>query len=349
MPPTRPARNASTLVDPGHIPPDLELDRLYVKDLRSLYSKLYLATTGRRATLIKGITEARQKVATLPRTPPPNQDGGEHVESTATSSTIEQQFQQLQRQVQELLDRETTEDRLLSAPQLAQVQSIVQGSLDEAIEKAASAAAQAAVSAFHGSSAQASDSLPQVTATLASEGPERSPPRALSTPAIADAAAVVSADTAMDSVHEVPAKLVKEIISGEFTELSKLLPKNFNTLNPLHDEPLTLTVENSVIKVNKAKVTSLTDIAEWTMAFTAYMGVLISKFPHRAPEFLEYMSLIRYAAKYHKGLGWCVYDVKFRQKAAANKSLKWSTIDSQLWLKTFTVAPSLLKEDLGVV
>ena len=59
------------------------------------------------------------------------------------------------------------------------------------------------------------------------------------------------------------------------------------------------------------------------------------------------MSLIRYAARYHKELGWCVYDTKFRQKAAANKSLKWSTIDSQLWFKTFTIAPSLLKEDVG--
>ena len=35
--------------------------------------------------------------------------------------------------------------------------------------------------------------------------------------------------------------------------------------------------------------------------------------------------------------GWCVYDVKF----------KWSTTDSQLWLKTVTVAPSLMKEELG--
>ena len=131
-------------------------------------------------------------------------------------------------------------------------------------------------------------------------------------------------------------------------ELSKLLPKNFNVLNPSQDEPLTLTVENSIIKVNKAKTTSITDISEWTTAFSAYMGVLISKFPHRASELLEYMSLIRYAARYHKGLGWCVYDIKFRQKAATNKALKWSTIDSQLWLKTFTVAPSLLKEDIGV-
>lgn len=60
------------------------------------------------------------------------------------------------------------------------------------------------------------------------------------------------------------------------------------------------------------------------------------------------MSLIRYAVRYNRGLGWCVYDIKFWQKAAANKSLKWSTIDSQLCLETFTVAPSLLKEDISI-
>ena len=56
---------------------------------------------------------------------------------------------------EELLDRESPQEGLLSATQLTQVQSIVQGSLNEAIEKAASAAAQAAVSAFSGSSTPA--------------------------------------------------------------------------------------------------------------------------------------------------------------------------------------------------
>ena len=341
MPPTRRARNASTLADPGPIPPDLELGGLYVKDLRSLCSRLNLATTGGRAALIKRIEEARRDEANLASTPPPNQDGGEHVESP-----LEVQFQQLQRQVQELLDRDSSQDGLLSASQLTQVQSLVQESLNEAIEKAASAAAQAAVNVFNGTSPPAP--------TPTTEGSESSS----ITPAISSATVPQvpsstpenrsTGDTTMDSVHKLPAKLVKEVLSGEFMELSKLLPKHFNTLNPSHDEPLTLTVENSVIKVNKAKATSITDIAEWTTAFTAYMGVIISKFPHRASELLEYMSLIRYAAKHHKGLGWCAYDVKFRQKAAANKSLKWSTIDSQLWLKTFTVAPSLLKEDIGL-
>ena len=54
-------------------------------------------------------------------------------------------------------------------------------------------------------------------------------------------------DPAMDSVHELPAKLVKEILTGELMELSKLLPKNFNVLrrtlvfssqDPHHQVPL---------------------------------------------------------------------------------------------------------------
>ena len=35
------------------------------------------------------------------------------------------------------------------------------------------------------------------------------------------------------------------------------------------------------------------------------------------------------------------------KRLLANKFIKWSTIDSQLWLKTFTVALSLMKEELG--
>ena len=116
-------------------------------------------------------------------------------------------------------------------------------------------------------------------------------------------------------------------------------------LQYLHDEPLTLTVENAVITVNKAKATSITNIEKWTSAFTAYMSVIISKHPDRATELPEYLSLIRYEAKYHRGLGWCVYDAKLRRKVASNKSISWSIIDCQLWLKTFTVAPSLTKED----
>ena len=81
MPPTRRARNASTPADPGPKPADLELGRLYVKDLRSLCSRLNLTTTGGRDALIKRIEEARTNTDNLPGTPPLIQDGGEHVEN----------------------------------------------------------------------------------------------------------------------------------------------------------------------------------------------------------------------------------------------------------------------------
>ena len=145
MPPTRRARNASTPADLGPIPADPELGRLYVKDLRSLCSRLNPKTTGGCDALIKRIEEARTNTDNLPGTPPPIQDGGEHVENQTDQNALKLQFQQLQRQVQGLLDRESPQDGLLSATQLTQVQSIVQGSLNKAIEKAA-------VSAFNGSS-----------------------------------------------------------------------------------------------------------------------------------------------------------------------------------------------------
>ena len=211
---------------------------------------------------------------------------------------------------------------------------------------------QAAVTAFAGSSSQSEAAAREVSPSSPNTVPS-AVQESLNSLAVDGASETVTSinpstsQQTSDSVHKLPAKLVKEVLSGEFMELSKLLPKNFNSLQPLPDKPLTLTVEISVIRVNKAKAISITNIEEWTLAFTAYMSVIISQHPNHEAELLEYLFLIRYAAKYHRGLGWCIYDVKFRQKAAANKSILWSVVDSQLWLKMFTVAPSLMKEDIG--
>ena len=134
MPPTRRARNTSTPANPGPIPADLDLGRLYAKDLLSLCSRLNLTMTGGR--------DALTNTDNLPGTLSPIQDGGENVENQNDQNALELQFQQLQRQVQELLDRESPQDGLLSATQLTQEQLIVQGSPNKAIEKAASAATQ---------------------------------------------------------------------------------------------------------------------------------------------------------------------------------------------------------------
>ena len=346
MPPSRRTRLVAA-GEPVNIPADLDLDSLFVKDLRTLCSQLSLPTAGTRSALVDRLKEAREtrQNAQSIGAPPPVQNGGDNIE-------LQQHFQQLQQQVQDLLNRNSSDERMLSESQLTQVKSLVQATINETIEQTAAAAAQAAVNAFTGSSPSSQAVVPERKASSEGNVPfavqETLNSTAVNGTSGNDINSISStSQQTLDSVHELPPKLVKEILSGEFMELSKLLPKNFNSLQPLHDEPLTLTLENSVIRVNKAKATSITNIEEWTSAFTAYMSVIISKHPSRAAKLLEYLSLIWYAAKYHRGLGWCVYDVKFRQKAAADKFIKWSTIDSQLWLKTFTVAPSLMKEELG--
>ena len=112
------------------------------------------------------------------------------------------------------------------------------------------------------------------------------------------------------------------------------------------DDNLTLTLDNSAIKVTKKRKSipsQITEIEQWTIAFTTYMSVFTHKYPLMAQEFLQY--LIRYAARVHKGLGWDIYDHKFRKKASLDNSLVWSQIDQHLWLTIFTVSPLALKEE----
>ena len=96
--------------------------------------------------------------------------------------------------------------------------------------------------------------------------------------------------------------------SGGFFELSKLLSKHLGTVE--EQDNLVLTLENSVVRVSKQSktATSITEIEQWTTAFTTYMSIFTQKFPRLSQELLQYMSFILYAARVHKGLVWAIYD-----------------------------------------
>ena len=49
------------------------------------------------------------------------------------------------------------------------------------------------------------------------------------------------------------------------------------------------------------------------------MSVFTHEFPNHAQEFLQYMSIIRHAPQCDRGLGWFIYDIMFRRKAALNE------------------------------
>jgi len=92
--------------------------------------------------------------------------------------------------------------------------------------------------------------------------------------------------------QDIPATYVKDIQSGEFFELSKLLPKNLSTLE--EEDNLMLILDNSVVQVSKKSKTasSITDIEQRMTAFTSYMSIFTHKYPQHSQELLQYLSLI---------------------------------------------------------
>ena len=281
-----------------------------------------LSTTGRKATLISRLQQHASK----------NTNPG-----TSTRSTMEQ-----------------NEPGLLNDAQLSQneIQSIVSRSIEQAMSEIATNAARAAVNAIQNSPQQFTPSTsvdhPAISSHNITDAPISSladvGQAALSVPVV-DLASSEATPRYGHAALDVPAAYVKQIQSGEFFDLSKLLPSDFPAADD--GEPVVLTLENSLIRVMKSNhpTQKITNIEQWTTAFTTYMGVLTSKFPGRSQELLQYMSLIRHAAQTHRGLGWCIYDHKFRRKAALNATLKWSEIDQQLWLCIFTVSPEILRRE----
>ncbi|CAB4032393.1 gag [Paramuricea clavata] len=250
----------------------------------------------------------------------------------------------------------SNENPLLNDAQLAQIQSIVAKTVEQSVNDIATNAARAAVQAMATAPSSAPTNEPQQTTgtelcpVLINHTTPISTPRFQTFEPEAPHSSSQSLPASNhlpygQSFHDLPASYVKKIQSGEFFELSKLLPKNL--CNTVDEQPVVLTVENSIVKVKQStqSTTNITDIDKWTTAFTTYMSVFTHQFPNRAQELLQYMTIIRHAAHCHKGVGWCIYDIKFRRKAALNLSLNWSEIDKQLWLMTFTVPPASLREE----
>ena len=172
---------------------------------------------------------------------------------------------------------------------MAFIRSMVDDSVKAAIDQAVSTAARAAIDAFiaeRGSphsvstavSNDASSSPQQQTASLPvqattaglnsdHQGPSSAQelPRFLPT----EYSQVLqqlhtgpqpSSTAHLGSYDDIPAQYVRDIQSGEFFELSKLLPKNLSPMNTSSLEPVTLTLENSVIRVSRnTSSTSITN------------------------------------------------------------------------------------------
>ena len=121
------------------------------------------------------------------------------------------------------------QDANFSSVQLAQIRSIVTETVNETMQAVATSAALAAVEAMK------NDAIGVQVNTQSQENESCETLRAQETPAT-----ILDANNKEygNPLQDVPANYVKEIQSGEFFELSKLLPKNLSAFDD--GDPLTL-------------------------------------------------------------------------------------------------------------
>ena len=74
----------------------------------------------------------------------------------------------------------------------------------------------------------------------------------------------------------------------------------------------------------------------WVECFSILAGVLTTRYPQHAQDFFAYQKTIVHASRSFAGGHWVTYDLCYRRRAAATKSLRWSLIDFTLYNETFT-------------
>ena len=134
-----------------------------------------------------------------------------------------------------------------------------------------------------------------------------------------------------ESFPPIPARLVKKIQSGEFVDLSELLPDNMELSRRMSREPASdrhRTSGNSMMREVKSLLT-------WVQCFVTYVAVVVSAHPSRVQEMLAYARLIVREALRNGGDGWRSYDAMFRKLAATDPSLSWGKVLPSLYATTF--------------
>jgi hypothetical protein len=124
----------------------------------------------------------------------------------------------------------------------------------------------------------------------------------------------------------VSAKLVSLIVSGQFVDLDSLVGDPSDS-----DTPAFSLLEDKLVLRPAKKRKEITSINSWIKAFTVYMLVLTTYYPHRIADLLRYGLLIMRTAQRFPGLGWRNYDDAFRRDAAARNLQDWSALNTELF------------------
>jgi len=127
----------------------------------------------------------------------------------------------------------------------------------------------------------------------------------------------------------VPGKLAAQIVAGKYIDLSELVAVNLVQKDP---EPQLLLDDRLVMTSQpKKQRRCIEDIASWMEAFSIFSLILVSSFPHRWKDIMQYQLLILRTCRHFSGRVWLTYDQAFREHAAATRLTDWSPMNVQLF------------------
>ena len=135
-----------------------------------------------------------------------------------------------------------------------------------------------------------------------------------------------------------PAKLVTHIVSGKYVDLSELLVVNLVQKEP---EPQLL-LDGRLVLTSQPKQQRwrIEDIASWMKAFAIFSLILVTHFPHRWKDLMQYQLLILRTFCHFSGTAWLAYDQTFHKHAAITRLTDWSCMNVKLSIFTPPGRPS---------
>ena len=125
-------------------------------------------------------------------------------------------------------------------------------------------------------------------------------------------------------ISPVPGRLVQRIKDGVFVDMAKLLPDNLELLRREAVNPFQA-------KDSKLKLRQISSISAWVQCFATFIAIRSQSAPEKVSDMLAYMRLLVREAARHGGTGWLAYDSFFRQQAAADPSLRWDSLNADLF------------------
>ena len=118
-------------------------------------------------------------------------------------------------------------------------------------------------------------------------------------------------------------KLIRQIKAGEFVNFCDLPPAKARPPAVLDTSQMSILALLQLKEVENQKKL-IPDFLIWAQCFAVYTAVLGTDQPQRLPELMAYQfEIAKYARKY-KWPSWVVYDINYRQEAAARPSLPWA-------------------------